>query len=425
MRQQLRSCAIVVSALLAGAASQPACAAGPVDAETDGPLLAYANLEVEGADGEASWLDGGDGKTRYGGTADGNFKTRPRLSEAGIVWRPKLGWSLDGTIAVIAQDRQQHAVDVSEAFLRYRPLALGRTKLSVRAGLFWPPVSLEHGGPAWAVRDTITPSAINSWIGEEVKVGGAEATASTLVGNHRLSFTAALFGLNDTAGTLLAFRGWALHDEKATAFGFQPLPPLNDFMEYVQAARTRPVIELDNRPGYYLKASWTPPGPLEVQAFHYDNRGDPEAVTGSLQWGWHTRFDNLSAILDVTPGLRLTAQGMSGRTEMGYREGDRLWVDTRFRSAFLLATQRVGVGTVSARAEAFGTRSRGSEMPEEYGEEGWAITAAARRPITRNATVLVEALHVESRRDARDDLGIDEHQAQTVLRGQLRVQFVR
>ena len=60
----------------------------------------------------------------------------------------------------------------------------------------------------------ITPSAINSWIGEEVKVVGVEGTATHPLAGGRLSGTFGLFGFNDTAGTQLAFRGWALHDRR-------------------------------------------------------------------------------------------------------------------------------------------------------------------------------------------------------------------
>ena len=47
--------------------------------------------------------------------------------------------------------------------------------------------------------DTITPSAINSWIGEEVRPLAAEVTASTTAGEHQLSATAGIFAANDTA----------------------------------------------------------------------------------------------------------------------------------------------------------------------------------------------------------------------------------
>ena len=77
----------------------------------------------------------------------------------------------------------------------------------------------------------------------------------------------------------------------------------------------------------------------------------------------------------------LTAQAMTGTTRMGYRMAGKLWVDTRFRSAFLLATRTMPWGSVSARAEAFGARGRGSVLGATTSEDGWAGTLAARRPI--------------------------------------------
>ena len=68
--------------------------------------------------------------------------------------------------------RRSRAPGLSEAYLVFKPTPAGDTRYSVRAGLFYPPVSQEHQGPAWIDADMITPSAINSWIGEEVKVVG-------------------------------------------------------------------------------------------------------------------------------------------------------------------------------------------------------------------------------------------------------------
>ncbi len=400
----------------------------PGEAAQAGDWVAYANLDLEGADGEPSWLRGGFGKARFGGHAvdrDDGFAIRPQATEFGLAWQPHLTWSLGATVAAIAQEGQQHAIDLSQAYLTFKPMPAGPVRLSARAGLFWAPVSLEHSGPEWAVRDTITPSAINTWIGEEVKLAGVEGTATGLLGSHRLTASLALFADNDTAGTLLAFRGWALHDEKATAFGMQPLPALNPFMQFVQATRTRPLIELDGRPGYYIKLAWAPPGPFELQALHYDNRGDPEVVDEYFQWGWRTRFDHLGVIVDVDPRTRLIAQGIDGRTQMGFVEGNRRWVDTRFRSAFLLATRAMDDGSVSARIEAFGTRSRGSELGPRDSEKGWAVTAAARKPLASFATIGVEALHVVSRRDARARDALDPRQHQTIVRLELRLRVVR
>src|SRR5439155_23891523 len=154
-------------------------------------------------------------------------------------------------------------------------------------GLIWAPISLEYSGPDWHVTDTITPSAINSWIGEEVRPLAVELKADLSLGSHKLSATAALFAANDTAGALLTFRGWALHDRK-TLIGYrQPLPPLSELFEYYQPPFTHPLLDVGpgfaKRPGYYLKLAWSPPVPVRLELFRYDNRADPEAVNVDLE----------------------------------------------------------------------------------------------------------------------------------------------
>ncbi|MDB5704847.1 MAG: hypothetical protein JWN66_1963 [Sphingomonas bacterium] len=387
-------------------------------------LIATADLRLVAADGERSWIDGGFGKSRFGPDAPlpaNRLRIDPRAIEGDLAWTPQLGWSLGAMLAVTAQDGQEHPVDLSEAYLTWLRGPHGNLKLSGRAGLFWPPVSLEHSGATWAVTETITPSAINSWIGEEVKVGGAEATASTAIAHHgRVYATLGLFGFNDTAGTLLAFRGWALSDLKATAFGQVPLPPRAGFLQFAQAGTTRPVIELDNRPGYYARFGWTPEPAIRLHAFYYDNRGNPEASTAGGQWGWRTRFTELggTAALGAT---RITAQAMAGRTGMGFPMAGGIWVDTRFRSAYALLTQTIGKGSLSGRIEAFGTRSEGSVSGPEDSEDGWAATLAARRSFGEHVTLLAEALHVDSDRDARARTALTPQQDQNVLQLSLRL----
>jgi hypothetical protein len=242
------------------------------------------------------------------------------------------------------------------------------------------------------------------------------------IGGHRFAATLGGFGFNDTAGTLLAFRGWALHDQKSVAFGHQPLPPLDADMARRQAPVTEPVREIDHRVGWYGKLGWSPSEAFELQLFHYDNRGDPQASTPSDQWGWRTRFTNLGAIASLG-SLQLKAQAMGGRTEMGFPRGGVIWSDTSFHSAFLLATRSFGPGSVSARVEAFGTTSRGSLVDDEYSEHGWALTAAAKREIDPRLTLLAEILHVESDREAREDLGRAPRQGQTQLQLALRIRL--
>lgn len=372
-------------------------------------LRVYGDVRAVAVDGERSWLDDGFGKLRYGGkngAKPSDLHVEPEFGEAGVVWQPRLGWALSGTVVALAQGSDGRKLDagLSEAFLTFKPLGSGPLRISARAGLFWPPVSIEHSGPEWAVSDTITPSAIGSWMGEEVKVVGLELTAKGELGGHEISATLAGFDLNDTAGALLTFRGWALHDWKSLAFRKQPLPPLNAFMQTVQPRYSHPLIDVDRglfrRPGFYGKLTWTP-GPVRLELLHYDNNGDPTAVNPDLEWGWRTKFETLGLVADLGRGFELRAQGLSGRTRMGFDMGGKDWVDMRFRSAFGMVTRRFDKASLSARIDLFDTRNSGSAVDAAEDEEGWALTVAAKRRLSSKLTALVEYLHVESDRQAR------------------------
>jgi hypothetical protein len=380
------------------------------------------------ADGRDSWVDGGMGKTRFDGTDDGDFKLASVAAEAALIWQPQFTRSLNGLVSIVWQHDTTEDIDVMEAFATYIPPRTGNTGFAFKAGLYWPEISLEHAtGGAWSTVYTITPSAINSWVGEEVKLVGAEATLYQSVGSHDFSLTAGAFGFNDTSGTLLSFRGWALHDQKSTLFGHFPLPPLNPFMTRAQEAVTESVLEIDDRVGFYGRAEWRPSPSIVLNAFYYDNRGDPEAFDPDLQWGWRTRFWNVGLVVDLGPQTRLIAQGMTGTTIMGFIPPTATveWVDTRYRSAFALLTHQIDAGAVTARVDWFDTKERGSRMsPAEENEDGWAATAAVRWPVRDLFTLFVEALHVESTRGARmTRLAVPATESQTVLQAALRFRW--
>ncbi|MBW8883087.1 MAG: hypothetical protein JF615_17210 [Asticcacaulis sp.] len=241
------------------------------------------------------------------------------------------------------------------------------------------------------------------------------------LGQHEILATGGVFGFNDTSGTLLSFRGWALHDEKATSYAHFPLPPLNAFIKRAQEDQTRSTLEADHDPGFYARLDWRPPWPFGLAVFYYDNRDDPEAVLKTLQWGWRTRFWNVSLNADLGPNTKLLAQGMTGSTIMGFKTGGVYWVYTYFDSAYVLVTQQVGRYAISGRVEAFGTHEHGSRMEPQNSEDGWALTLAARTNITNNLTGFAEMLDVHSRRGTRQSLGgISPFQKQSVFQLSLR-----
>jgi hypothetical protein len=416
---------------LGGAAFAHAAPAAAAPNGLFGPdtVSALVDFRLAAADGERAWTDGGFGKARFGqGPGSSGLSAVP--AEAELIWQPHLGWNLTGTVVAGFQTDQEHDFDVVEAFVSYRPLPSGPTRLSARAGLLWPAISLEHEGAAWSVADMITPSAINAWVGEEVKVVGLEASASRAIGGGRFSATLGVFGFNDTAGTLLSFRGWALHDEKATAFGKLELPPLNAFLSGPsksgnsprQAARTRPAIEIDGRPGFYGKLSWQVAAPLTVEAFYYDNRGDPEAVSDFRQWGWDTRFVNFGARVDLDARTRFLAQYLTGRTEMGPEDASgRYWVETAYRSGYARLSHERGPVTLSGRLDAFDTNETGCKMSADESERGWAMTGDVAWRASQRLELLVELLRIDSERGARHRTGLAAEQTQTVAQAALRV----
>jgi hypothetical protein len=385
-------------------------------------LHGLADVRVSAADGETGWLDGGFGKTQASG-GGGDFKVKPRLAEAALEWKPRLNFAVSGVVTAELQPQTRPRLDVGEAYLKLRapPNPVGR--FSARAGLMYPPVSMEHDGVAWTTPDMLSASALNSWIGEEVKVIGAEATFERAFGDHELSATAAVFGWNDTSGTLLTFRGWALQGIKTSLdTGFE-LPPLSAFMATKQSRETDPVLELDHRAGYYGRLEWRPPAPVSVNALYYDNAGDRIAVDGEKQWAWETRFLDLGLRWDVDERTKVLAQAMNGETLMGYRMASGHWVDMGFHAAYLLVARSYGEHALSGRVDWFETNDRTFREVDNNDEEGWALTGAWRHRLAPWADVITEVQHVSSKRPSRALAREAAKQDQTVLQTALRLSF--
>ena len=409
----------------ATAAPHQASGASSTDILSKNVVTVILDGRVALANGERSWANRGLGKTSFQGTSDGNYKPFAVPEEADIIWTPRFSNSLSASISGAYQRHQENAFDLLEAFVSFLPSQKGPVGFELRAGIMWPEISLEHTtGGAWSTVNTLTPSAINAWVGEEVKVLGVEGTVRANVGNGMIGLTGAVFGFDDTSGTLLSFRGWALHNEKATVFGHFKLPPLNPFITHLQQHETRSFIEIDHRAGFYGRLEWRPNAPFGAAFFYYDNRGDPQAFKPSGQWGWRTRFANLGINADLGPKTRLLAQGMTGSTIMGFKTAGRRWVHTHFSSAYVSITQTVNdKAAVTARVEAFRTHEIGRQMSPQESEHGWATTVALRYNLSDNLTGFAEAFNVRSRRGVRANLGLDPFQPQTVFQLGLRLRI--
>jgi hypothetical protein len=386
---------------------------------------ARLDLRAVVADGERSWLKDGFGKTRFGNGDDA--EARLAIANAALVWSPQvMAWDLSAHVHAQANPGQYNGVDLVEAFLKWKPVPDGETQVSARAGLFFPPISLEHDGMAWTTTRTLTPSAINSWVGEEVLVVGLEGTARTVIDDHELRLTGALFRGNDTSGTLLTFRGWAMHDVLATAFGDFALPDRNagwNAFYATQAFTTEPTREVDERYGSYVRLDWSPPFPVSLNVMYYDNHGDPESVEEG-QYGWRTRFTNVGLAADLDEKTELLAQYMTGETVMGHFMPPDGWMaDLGFESAYVLLAHDFDFGKMAARFDWFAVNDRNYEFIDDNNDEGWAATLAWQKPVNEWARLAAEALYIASDHPARVDQSLAPSQEQFLFQLALQLEL--
>ncbi len=400
-------------------------------AQDRGPIVdfeLFTDVRLGLADGEQSWLDQGLGKGRFGGNAQGDTKVDFEIAEVAALFNVEFNWEWSAFVHAKYDETQDGPVDIVEAFVKYSPTPTSSTRYNFKAGLFFPHISRENIGVAWSSPYTITPSAINSWVGEEIRTLGLEAKASFRDETNQVDVTVGAFGFNDASGTLLAFRGWALNDVKATAFTQLPLAPLPQIglnSSFVaQPLWVEPVAEIDNTVGFYGAIDWTYDRNWKAGAFYYDNRADPDVVK-QQQYGWWTRFWNFYVEGDTVADIHLIAQYMTGNTTMGRvvpAFGTR-YIDVDFSSGFVLASRKFGRQRLSARFDWFDTTDHAFVQRDNNNEAGAAITVAHSYEFNRKSTIIAEYMLVDSKRTARRDIGVVPDQQQSIFQIAYRHRF--
>lgn len=368
--------ALIAAAALCLAAAAPARAD---DIGDDLSVSGYADLRLVAPSQQDAWLRGGLGKFRFG-ASDGNAQLAELVGQ--------LSWKVQNDLRLVVVGRAEPgvrntALDALEAYAWYTPASGGAVSWSVKAGAFFPALSLENDDLGWASPYTLTPSAINSWIGEELRTIGGEAQAKW---NSPIGALTGLFALtccNDEAGTLLADRGWAMDDRPTGLFGRIRLPDATERIFHAAAPATTGMFdEIDGRVGWYAGLNWQVAGLGKITLLRYDNNGDPGDKTGRGDTAWATRFWSLGARTQDGP-LVLIAQGLSGMTAVTARPG--LQALTDYKAAFLLASYDLddidlaGFSLEGWRAaireDLFQTR-RVQATPSPFSEDGDAFTAS-------------------------------------------------
>ncbi|MCG8618358.1 MAG: hypothetical protein MI802_19245 [Desulfobacterales bacterium] len=390
------------------------------DPTQDITLHGLMDARITLSDTTRTWLDGGMGKTRYGSkSASPDNDTQADLAEISLEANARFGWAWTGNLALKYDPEQEKTpVDVTEAFLAYKSLPnAGGLRIRSRLGFFFPPVSLENHGRAWTSPYAITPSAINAWIGQEVRTIGGEVTLQApgdSVGPDGLDLEdwdfevlGAVFMANDPAGTYLAWNGWSLHDRKTGLFDRTPLPALNSIGPGGALSRQAPWVEpfheIDDRAGFYTGLNIHHMAHGSLHLLYYDNNGDGGAFDGE-QYAWDTRFLSVGVRLFLPLDLEFLAQYMTGDTAMG--PADQVNVD--YWSFYTLLTRPIGDHhRLTLRFDRF-TISDRDDLPDDNNDEsGWSWLAAWTFDPASGHRIITELLSVTSDRPERAAYGWD------------------
>ena len=391
-------------------------------------LDGFFDLRVVNPSNTQSWETGGPGKLRFDG--NGGQDLNAEIPQVAIQGRAQLTQDLSGVVLLRYAPDQKTAVDLIESYLRYRPVSTTPWRGSLKIGIFFPPISLENTELGWTSPWTLTPSAINSWVGEELRTLGSEVTIEHRLEKSTFQVEAALYGWNDPAGIMLADRGWALGDKPTGLFDRMRLPDAVSISRGASGPmHTLTYQEIDNRPGWYAGASWRIEDVVRIDVLRYDNSANAAAL--DRQFAWRTKF--WSAGVSVPFGeFTLLTQAMHGQTIIGPIRTFKSVTD--FDSAYALVGWTRGEVRLAARAEVFGTVERHphqvhDEDDEDYppdpelSEHGHAFTFAANwlpRPYLR---LTAEVLHLYSYRAQREAVGLPPNLRETQMQFNLRTFF--
>lgn len=376
-------------------------AARAVDFSVDG----YADLRMVVPSDQASWQNGGLGKLRFGAEdGDPDLTFAEAAAELSALITPELVGVATARIA----PKQYTAIDLLEGYLRYRPVSTSPFLWSIKGGAFFPPVSLENTEIGWTSPWTLTPSAINSWIGEEVRIIGTEASVEWRSDVRTLSLSAAVFGWNEPAGVLLADRGWSLSDAFSGVFDHPRLPDV-EAKELGQQIplRTGEFVQIDSHPGWYAAAGWDETGVAKLNFIVYDNDANPAARYDGII-AWNTQFENVGVSSQIG-NVTVLAQGLLGETLI--RPSAFFSSDTRFSAAYLLAGWSINdYWRAAARVDVFATAAHTPVAAADVRESGNALTMAIDFLPTQWLRLTAEGIRLDSTRSQRTLAGMNPHE---------------
>ncbi|MCU1230314.1 MAG: hypothetical protein JWO97_3198 [Acidobacteria bacterium] len=255
--------------------------------------------------------------------------------QLGIDWRPSL--ILGAHLHLLARNdddgSRRGRAGIVEAYLEQN-LVRGEHRFHFLEGAFFLPSSRENVDALWESPYTITPSALNSWLGEEFRPIGIDASYTL---RHQWSAGVTVYRGNDTFGALPPERGWALHD-RWTVLG-EHVPVDSEYFTSVSA-------ETDGTLGWAGRARWNNDHGT-VQLTHIDNRSD--ALDHGELLNWNTQFDIAGGDYTIGDWTAAAEYGW-GVTRVTF---GGVTYPTDISAGYVLVSRRIDDWRVSVRGDEF------------------------------------------------------------------------
>ena len=359
--------------------------------------------------GYSSWIEGGFGHLDSGGKAPREGRADAfATAQLAVEWRPttwltahahglgraepsRFGGSRGGLVAAWVEGHFER----------------GAHDFQLRAGQFFLPTSRENVGDLWSSPYTLSFSALNTWIGEEVRPLGVDAQWRLLTSSVVATTGVTIFRSNDSMGALLGWRGWSIGDRLPVYNEVVPLPPLTSLRTMFvnqRADGSKPFgPDLDGRDGFAGRLRLTWPERAVLQYTRVDNRGDRRLYRG--EYAWDTRFHLLAGEIGRSESTIAAAEYMTGSTGMGFPPGG--FVDADFYAAYLLVSHKSGRQRFSFRYDTFQTEEKDFSPAERNDEHGRAWTLAWLVDITKSIRGAIEFTQLTGNRVAIGDMGFD------------------
>ncbi len=390
-------------------------------AELEKPgLYAHGITDIQYAysDSELSWLNRGPDKLRFDQDDQDDLQLGRLGLEVGYAFNLESEFKLSGHYYLDPDP----SVEITEAYWQHRNISSDNWRSRYRVGVFYPAISMENTGPLWTSPYTINSSAINTWLGEEVRTVGIEGRW-TWTGDaynrskHKVSFFAALFGYNDPTGAMISWRGWSVHDRQTGVNGTLPMRDLPLVVFADHSREFEPFMEIDDRPGGYAGIEWAYRRSFKLQFVYYDNQTD-DSQRQDDQYGWRTNFGQLGAHWKPGNGFELLGQFMRGRTTMANDV-----VENDFESAYLLGVKSWGRHRIALRLEYFKVIDLDGRFFDLNREDGDSQTLSYSYLAGNSWKLSLEAVRLFSDHAARQHFDEKERRTELQLLTSLRFYF--